>query len=179
MKKFQRQLPEALELMARSLRAGHAFTSGMKTAADEFDDPLGTEFHATMDEINFGISVTAALKSLASRVDCPDVNYFVVSVILQYETGGNLADIIESIAYLIRERFKFQGKIRALSAEARWSAYILIALPFLLMIVFHLISPEYLTPLFSEPIGRIVAGIAAFMMGIGIFVMKRMINIRA
>ena len=102
--------PKDWDLIARALRAGHAFTSGMKLAADEFGDPLGPEFEETLDEINFGVSVPDALKNLARRVDCPDLKFFVVSVILQRETGGNLAEIIENLAHLIRERFKFRGK---------------------------------------------------------------------
>ena len=129
MGKFEKQLPEALGLIARALRAGHAFTSGMKLAAEEFGDPLGPYFEETLDEINFGVSVADALKNLALRVDCPDMRFFVVSVILQRETGGNLAEIIEGLAHLIRERFKFRGKVRTLSAEGRLTGKILVVLP--------------------------------------------------
>lgn len=178
MDKFQKQLPEGLELIARSLRAGHAFTSGMKLAADEFDDPLGPELTATLDEINFGVSVSDALKNLARRVDCADLRYFVVAVILQRETGGNLAEIIESIGYIIRERFKLRGKIRILSAEGKLSAIILVAIPFFVIIVLRFTSPEYINALLFEPAGRIMGAVALFMMVIGIFVMKKMINIK-
>ena len=178
MDKFQKQLPEGLELIARSLRAGHAFTSGMKLAADEFDDPLGPEFTATLDEINFGVSVSDALKNLARRVDCADLRYFVVAVILQRETGGNLAEIIESIGYIIRERFKLKGKIRILSAEGKLSAIILVAIPFFVIIVLRFTSPEYINALLFEPAGRIMGAVALFMMVMGIFVMKKMINIK-
>jgi len=178
MDKFQKQLPEGLELIARSLRAGHAFTSGMKLAADEFDDPLGPEFTETLDEINFGVSVSDALKNLARRVDCPDLRYFVVSVILQRETGGNLAEIIESIGYIIRERFKLRGKIRILSAEGKLSAIILVTIPFFVIIVLRFTSPKYINALLFEPAGRIMGAVALFMMVMGIFVMKKMINIK-
>ena len=178
MDKFQKQLPEGLELIARSLRAGHAFTSGMKLAADEFDDPLGPEFTETLDEINFGVSVSDALKNLARRVDCPDLRYFVVSVILQRETGGNLAEIIESIGYIIRERFKLKGKIRILAAEGKLSAIILVAIPFFVVIVLRFTSPEYINALFFEPAGRIMGAVALVMMVMGIFVMRKMINIK-
>ena len=130
MKKFQAQLPESLDLMARSLRAGHAFSTGMKMAADEFEDPLGPEFSITLDEINYGLGVPDALKNLVKRVDCPDLTFFVVSVILQRETGGNLAEIMQNIAHLIRERYKFHGKVQTLSAEGKLSAVILTILPF-------------------------------------------------
>jgi tight adherence protein B len=178
MQKFQRQLPEALELIARSLKAGHAFPSGMKLAADEFDDPLGPEFDETLNEINFGVSVPDALKNLADRVDCPDLKYFVISVILQRETGGNLAEIIENIAYIIRERFKLYGKIKTLAAEGKLSAIILCAIPFLVIIALRFTNPDYINTLFSEPAGRIMAGISAFMMAMGILVMKKMVNIK-
>jgi tight adherence protein B len=178
MDKFQSQLPDGLELIARALRAGHAFTSGMKLAADEFDDPLGPEFEETLEEINFGVSVPDALKNLASRIDCPDLRYFVVSVILQRETGGNLSEIIESIAHIIRERYKLRGKIRVLSAEGRLSAVVLIAIPMCLVLVLRFINPEYIAPLYSEPEGRLIAGAALFMMVVGIFIIKRMIAIK-
>lgn len=178
MEKFQKQLPEGLELIARSLRAGHAFTSGMKLAADEFDDPLGPEFTETLDQINFGVSVSDALKNLAGRVDCPDLRYFVVAVILQRETGGNLAEIIESIGYIIRERFKLRGKIRILAAEGKLSAIILVAIPFFVIIALHFTSPKYINALFFEPAGRIMGAVALVMMVMGIFVMKKMINIK-
>ena len=178
MQKFQRQLPDALELVARALRAGHAFSSGMKLAAEEFDDPAGTEFEQTLAEINFGVSVSDALKNLASRVDCPDVKYFVVSVIVQRETGGNLAEIIESIAHLIRERFKLQGHIRVLAAEGKLSAIILLILPFLVLIALRFTNPEYISTLVTDPVGKGMAAAGAFLMIIGVLVMKRMVNIK-
>ncbi|MDL1983402.1 MAG: type II secretion system F family protein [Deltaproteobacteria bacterium] len=178
MEKFQRQLPEGLELIARSLKAGHSFPSGMKLAADEFDDPLGPEFDETLNEINFGVSVPDALKNLADRIDCPDLKFFVISVILQRETGGNLAEIIESLAYIIRERFKLYGKIKILAAEGKLSAIILVAIPFLIIIALRFINPDYINTLLSEPAGRIMSGMAAFMMALGILVMKKMVNIK-
>ena len=176
--KFRSQLPEALDLIARALKAGHSFNSGMKLAADEFDDPLGNEFDETLGEINFGVSVADALKNLTKRIECPELKYFVVAVILQRETGGNLAELIESLANLIREKFKFQGKVRTLSAEGRLSAVILVAIPFLMGIYLHFSNPKYLGVLFSEPIGRIMMGAAAIMMAIGILVIKKMVTIK-
>jgi len=177
MAKFEKQLPEGLGLIARALRAGHAFTSGMKLASEEFGDPLGPEFEETLDEINFGVSVPEALKNLAQRVDCPDVRFFVVSVILQRETGGNLAEIIENLAHLIRERFKFRGKLRVLTAEGRLSATILLILPFVLFLAFLLLSPEYVVDLVIDPIGKIMVGIGAVLMFIGIVMIKRIIKV--
>jgi tight adherence protein B len=178
MDKFMNQLPEALDLIARSLRAGHAFTSGMKMTAEQFNDPLGPEFEETIDEINFGVSVYDALTHLIERVDCPDLKFFVVSVNLQRETGGNLAEIIENIAHLIRERFKFFGKVRTLSAEGKLSAYILIGLPFLVVVALGLVNPEYIRTLVTEPEGRTAVTIAGGMMLAGIILIRRMIRIR-
>jgi tight adherence protein B len=177
MAKFEKQFPESLSLIARALRAGHAFASGMKLASEEFDDPLGPEFEETLDEINFGVSVADALKNLARRVDCPDLRFFVVSVNLQRETGGNLAEIIEGLAHLIRERFKFRGKVRVLSAEGRFSATILLVLPFVLFAGIFILNPRYISTLIDDPIGRYLMGASAFMMIIGTFLIKRIIKV--
>jgi tight adherence protein B len=178
MQKFVRQLPEGLDLIARGLRAGHAFSTGLKLASDNFGDPLGTEFEETLDEINFGVSVPDALKNLAKRVDCPDLKFFVVSVILQRETGGNLAEIIDSISRIIRERFKFNDKVRVLSAEAKFSAKVLVGLPLLILVALRFINPEYVNLLFEDPMGKKMLAVAAFMMFLGIVVMMRMVKIR-
>lgn len=175
--KFKRQLPEALDLMSRALKAGHAFTNGMKLAADEFDDPLGPEFAEALDEINFGISVPDALRNMTKRIDCSEIRYFVVGVILQRETGGNLSELMGILSYLIREKFKFEGKVRTLSAEGRLSAVILIALPFFIAGYLQFQNPKYLATLFMDPIGKVMIIGAAIMMIIGIFVMKKMVKI--
>jgi tight adherence protein B len=177
MKKFQAQLPEALDLMARSLRAGHAFSTGMKMAADEFEDPLGPEFSITLDEINFGLGVPEALKNLVNRVDCTDLNFFVVSVILQRETGGNLADIMQNIAHLIRERYKFYGKVRTLAAEGKLSAVILTILPFAVAAAIYIVNKGYIMTLYIEHVGKIMCGVALVLMVIGAFVMRRIVDI--
>ena len=175
--KFKKQLPEALDLMSRALKAGHAFTNGLKLAADEFNDPLGPEFAEVLDEINFGISVANALRNLAKRVECPEIKYFVVGVILQRETGGNLAELMGILAFLIREKFKFHGKVRTLSAEGRLSAFILIALPFGIAGWMWFSNPKYLDPLLTDPIGKIMIIGAAIMMVFGIIVMKKIVAI--
>ena len=122
----------------------------MKLAADEFDDPLGPEFDETLGEINYGVSVANALKNLTKRIECPELKYFVVAVILQRETGGNLSELIESLANLIRKNYEFQGKVRTLSAEGRLSAVILVAIPFLFALYLHLSNPKYLGTLILE-----------------------------
>ena len=175
---FEVQLPDALDLIARALRAGHAFTTGLKLAAEEFRDPLGPLFGETITEINYGVSVNDALKDLTERIDCADLKFFVVAVILQRETGGNLADIIENIGSIIRERFKLRGKIRALAAEGKISAIILSVLPFFIVGWLVLLSPDWIGLLWSHASGRLTAGGALLLMLTGIYVMKRMINIR-
>ena len=176
--KFKKQLPDGLDLVARALKAGHAFTGGLNLVADEIEDPLGAEFSETLDEINFGINVSDALKNLAGRIDCEELRFFVVGVILQRETGGNLAELMETLANLIRGRFKFDGKVRTLAAEGKLSAIILIALPFCIAGWILFSSPGYLVPLYTEPVGKLMLIFAAIMMIIGIIVMKKMVDIK-
>jgi tight adherence protein B len=175
--KFRSQMPEGLDLIARALKAGHALPSGMKLAAEQFEDPLGPEFADTLDEINFGVGVADALKNLAQRINCPEVRYFTVAVILQRETGGNLAELMESLAHLIRANYKFQGKVRTLSAEGRLSAIVLVALPFLIATWIKISSPQFIAPLLTEPVGRMMLMLAAVMMTLGIIVIRKMVKI--
>jgi tight adherence protein B len=178
MAKFQEQLPDALDLVARALKAGHAFQGGLKMVAEEFGDPVGSEFAKTLDEINYGIGVDQAMKNLANRVTCSDLQFFVVSVIIQRETGGNLAEILEKIAFLIRERFKLHGKVRSLAAEGKLSAIILLALPPLLAFYFLIVKPEYIGLLFMDPLGIMMFAVAVILMAAGTMVMKSMVDIR-
>jgi tight adherence protein B len=176
--KFKKQMPDGLDLIARSLKAGHAFSGGISMAAEEFDDPLGSEFAEMLDEINFGVSVSEALKNLTTRIECEEIKYFAMGVILQRETGGNLAELIQTLANLIREKFKFEGKVRTLSAEGKLSAIILAALPFLVGGWIWLTNPKYLAPLVAEPFGRVLLLLAGAFMIAGILVMKRMVSIK-
>jgi tight adherence protein B len=178
MEKFQRQLPDALDLIARALKAGHAFIGGLKMVGDELGEPVGTEFEKTLHEINFGSGIPEALKGLTQRVDCPDLRFFIISVIIQRETGGNLAEILAKIAYLIRERFKLQNRVQVLSAEGKLSAIILIAIPFVIALALSVLNPVYIKTLFVDPVGKALVAFALLMMAIGIVVMKRMIEIK-
>jgi len=178
LQKFLRQLPEALDLIARALRAGHTFQVGLKMVGEEFPDPLGTEFDRTLAEINFGAGIPEALKNLARRVDCPDLHFFVVAILIQRETGGNLAEIAENIAHLIRKRFELQDRVRALAAEGKLSAIIMFALPFFLALAISVLNPKYLGVLFSDPIGKGMLGVAAIIMVIGAVAVKKMIHIK-
>jgi len=179
MKKFDAQLPDALDLMARALKAGHAFPGGLQMVAREFDEPLGTEFAKLVEEVNFGVGVEEALRNLANRFDTSsDLKFFSVAVMIQRESGGNLAEILESIARIIRERFKLMGNIRTLSAEGRISAWILGALPFLIAFYIFSVNPEYIKVLRTDPIGNLLVVVALLMMISGIVVMNKMIKIK-
>ncbi len=175
---FQSQLADVLDLVARSMRAGHTFTGGLRMAVDEFPEPISSELGQTLDEINYGMDMDDALQALLGRVDCPDLKFFVVSVNVQRETGGNLAEIIATIATLIRERFMLHGKIQVLSAEGRISAWILLALPFVITGVLWLMNPEYINVLFTDPIGKNLIWGALISMSFGFIVIKRMIKIK-
>ena len=175
---IHRQFPDALELIGRSLRAGHALFVGMKMVGSEMRDPIAGEFQRGFDEISMGASVPESLSHLADRVELIDVKFFVTSVNIQRETGGNLAEIIDSLGRLIRKRFELKMKIKALSAEGRISAVILMSLPFAMGFLFHFVNPEYLAPLFTDPMGQTMVACAAIMMILGGIVMMRMIAIK-
>jgi tight adherence protein B len=174
---FEAQLADALELVGRALKAGHTFGSGMGMVVSEFSDPIRVEFQKTMEEINLGLGVTVALDNLMDRVDCPDLNFFVVSVKIQHETGGNLAEIVENIAHLIRERFKLKGRVRVLSAEGRMAAWVLSLLPFGVSAAILALNPGYMSLLVTEPIGRKLLYLVSVMMSVGILTIRKMIRI--
>jgi len=178
MRQFEKQLPEALDLVARALRAGHTFVVGMQMVGDEFPDPISAEFTKTVDEISFGVTVPGALAALTERVECPDTRFFVTAVILQRDTGGNLAEILEKTSHLIRQRFELQGRVRVLSAEGRISAFVLIGLPFVVASLIFLLNPTYLPVLFTDPLGQKLLVSDSALMITGIFVIKKMIKIK-
>lgn len=172
------QLPDVMDLISRALRAGHAFPSALAMAGVEAAEPIAGEFKITSDEIGFGISVDKALNNMALRIPSPDVRYFVMAVIIQRETGGNLSELLGKLAELVRERFKLFAKVRVLAAEGKLSAWILTGLPFCVAGAIHLLNPNYLSVLFTDPMGiKMVIG-AMVLMGIGIFAMWRIIDIR-
>lgn len=175
---FQRQLPDALEQIARALRAGHAFLAGMKMVAEEYPSPIGSEFGTVVKEITFGVSVSEALTRLTERVDSTALKFFVTSVMIQRDTGGNLAEIVDTISLMTRKRFELAAKVRAVSAEGRLSAVILFALPFALGALLLLINPEHVLLLFRDPIGRQMTVGAGALMVIGAVIIKRMVTIR-
>ena len=177
-KRFEAQLPDALDMIARSLRAGHALASGLDMAGQEFSAPLGPEFAKTVNQLTFGVGIEQALRNLTRRIDCPDLKFLAVSINIQRESGGNLAEILEGVARLVRERHKLQGKIRALAAEGKFSALILLAMPFLVAAALLAVNPAYVDVLRSDPIGRVLVVAAVVMMLLGMAVMKKTINIK-
>lgn len=178
MAKFLTQLPDALDALARALRAGHGISSGFNLLAEEYEKPLGQEFEKTLKEINFGIGLEKALKNLMERVDLPSLRFFAVSVIIQREVGGNLAELIETIAHLIREHYKFLGRVRVLSSEARISALILTILPVAIGLLIFYLNPTYISLLYTHPLGIFLFKIVAFLMIAGVLVMYRMVKIK-
>lgn len=175
---FERQLPEALELVSRALRAGHAFSVGLKMVGEEAADPIGKEFRRVFDEVSMGVALPQALENMTHRVDSVDLRFFMTSVLVQRETGGNLAEIIDSLAGLIRQRFELQLRVKALSAEGRMSAVVLFGLPIVVGIALFKMNPDYMGLLFTDPIGQNLATVGSIMMVIGAFVMKRMVTIK-
>lgn len=175
---IHRQLPDALELIVRALRAGHALFVGMKMVGSEMRDPIGGEFQRGFDEISMGASVPESMGHMADRIDLMDMKFFVTSVNIQRETGGNLAEIIDMLGRLIRKRFELKKKVRALSAEGRISAIILMSLPFAMVAVLHTVNPEYMSLLYTDPLGQMMVVAAFVLMVLGGIVMKRMIAIK-
>lgn len=175
---FERQLPEALDLMGRALRAGHAFPTAVKMVADEMNDPIGGEFRILFDEMNYGVPQQTALLNLASRTDSTDLSYFVIAVLIQRDSGGNLAELLDNISAIIRARLKLYGEIRTLSAEGRLSAWILGLLPFAVAGVILLINPDFMRVLWQDAVGLKMVGIALTMMVIGVLWMRKIIRIR-
>ena len=176
--RIERQFPEALDLMGRAMRAGHAFPSAVKMVADEMADPMGRDFRILFDEMNYGVPTNEALVHLAARVPVPDVSYFVVAVMIQRESGGNLAELLDKISTIVRERLKLLGEVRTLSAEGKLSAIILTALPFGVALVVNLVNPEFMQVLWTDPMGQRMVGVAIFMMLVGIMWMRSIIRIR-
>lgn len=175
---IDQQLPDALELMARAMRAGHAFPSAVQMVGQEVPDPIGQEFRITFDEVNYGVPMQDALMNLAARVPLTDLRFFVIAVSIQRQTGGNLAELLDKLASLIRARFKLLGTIRVLATEGRVSAWILSILPFVLVVILNLINPKFMSVLWNDPAGVITMWIGLTFMVIGIVWMWRIVKIR-
>ena len=176
--KFEEQLPEAIDTICRSLKAGHAFNSAFTLVGEELADPIATEFRITMEENNLGININEAMQNLAERVPLTDLKFFVVAVLIQRETGGNLAEILGNISNIIRERFKLRRQIGVMTAEGRLSAKILGAMPIIMLMIMSALNPTYAPLMFNSPTGIYSLKIAAVMMILGFIWMRSIINIK-
>lgn len=175
---FEKQLPNALDLMARGMRAGHAITTGFQLVAVEMANPIGGEFFKTFKEYNHGLDLNMALNNLCRRVPLRDLSFFTIAVMIQRETGGNLAEVLEKISSLIRERFKLRNQIKALTAEGRLSGLILVLLPPATALVLFFRAPEHILLLAENPLGRTMAMTALLLQLLGIFVIRNIVNIK-
>jgi tight adherence protein B len=176
--KFTNQLPDALDYLARSMRAGNPFVSSLRSAATELPMPTGTEFGVTFDEMNYGLELEDALYNLERRSGSEEMRFFVTAVLIQRSTGGNLADVLNRIAAVMRLRAITYRDIRILAAEMKLSANVLIGLPFFVAAALSILNPSYLPVLFEHKIGLIIIGLQLFLMLVGYVVIQRMINFR-
>ena len=175
--RFEEQFPEALDLMSRAIRAGHAFQTAMGMAADELPAPVGPEFKATFDQQNFGLPVADALRSLSERVPLLDVRFFVTAVLIQRDTGGNLAEILDNLAHVVRERFKIRRQVRVHTAHGRFTGYVLLALPAALALALTFINPEHMQVLFKEHMGQVMLVAAIVLQTAGFLWIRQVIKI--
>jgi tight adherence protein B len=176
--KFAKQLPEALELISRALRAGHSLAAGFKLCADEMGPPIGTEFERCYEAQNLGQPLEEAIEEMTERVPNLDLRFFATAVILQRQTGGDLAEILDKIGHLVRERYKIYGMIQALTGEGRLSGAVLLALPPVLAVVMWRLNPGYLSMLFTDPMGHQMLAAAVVLQIIGALVIRKIINIK-
>lgn len=175
---LERQLPEAADLISRSLRAGHALPSTLQMLADEMPNPVAAEFRIVSDEINFGLPMADALQNLAKRVPLTDLRYMVVAILIQREAGGNLSEVMSNVSVLVRQRLKLQGDVRSLSAEGRLSAWVLCLLPVIIAGVFMMVNPGYLGRFLDDPAGPELLVAASVLMFVGVLWMRTLIRIR-
>jgi tight adherence protein B len=174
---FEEQFPEALDLIARALKAGHAFATGLKMVADETDEPVGPEFRKTFDEQNFGLPLKDALDNLTERIPLLDVRFFATAVMIQRETGGNLSEILENLAHVVRERFKILRQVRVYTAHGRLTGYVLLALPAFLGVALMFINPDHMNLLFRERMGQQMLIASIVMQIVGYLWIKKVIKI--
>ncbi len=178
LRKFGQQMPEALELISRALRAGHSLASGISLVSEEMAEPISKEFRRCYEAQNLGIPLEEAMDDMCGRVPNLDLRFFVTAIVLQRQTGGDLAEILDKIGSLIRERFKIWGQIQALTGEGRLSGIVLLALPPALFFVMYYLNPDYCTVLFTDPMGHKMLAAAVVMQIVGAIVIKKIITIK-
>jgi tight adherence protein B len=174
---FEEMFPEALDLMSRALRAGHAFQTSLGMAAEEIKEPVGPEFKKTFDQQNFGLPLRDALTQLSERMPLLDVRFFVTAVLIQRETGGNLAEILENLAHVVRERFKIRRQVRVYTAHGRFTAFVLLSLPAALAIALMFLNPDHMQLLFKERMGQTMLVGAMIMQAVGFVWIRQVIKI--
>jgi tight adherence protein B len=175
--KLDEQFPEAMDLMARSLRAGHALTTALQNVGDEIADPVGAEFRLLFEQQNYGMSLPEALKALAARLPILDARFFVTAVLTQRETGGNLSEVLDNLAAVIRERFKVKREVRVISAHGRITGWVLSLLPAAVAVALLIVSPEHIRLLFEDPLGIDLVVGAAVLQLIGMLAIRRIVNV--
>jgi tight adherence protein B len=176
--KFEELFPEAIDTLARAVRAGHAFTTALEMITNEVADPIAGEFRQLYEEQKFGMPVRDALINLTDRVPLVDVKFFVTAVMLQRETGGNLAEILDNLSYVIRERFKIQRQVRVYTAQGRLTMALLMGMPPIIVTVMLVLNPSFIHPLFADPIGHILLVLGITLQTIGYFVIRKIIRIQ-
>jgi tight adherence protein B len=176
--KFEELFPEAIDTLARAVRAGHAFTTALELIAGEMAEPVSGEFRKLFEEQKFGLPVRDALLNLAERIPIVDVKFFVTAVMLQRETGGNLAEILDNLSYVIRERFKIQRQVRVYTAQGRLTMLLLMALPPIIILVMEVMNPDFIKPLFYDSIGHLLIVVGVIMQTIGFFLIRKIIQIQ-
>ena len=177
LKQFEEMFPEALDLLSRAIRAGHAFQTAMGMVADELKAPVGPEFKKTYDQQNFGLPLKDALHELMQRVAILDVRFFVTAVLIQRDTGGNLSEILDNLAHVVRERFKIRRQVRVHTAHGRFTGYVLLALPGALAVALSFINPELMALLFEQHMGRVMLFGAIVLQVFGFFWIRHVMNI--
>lgn len=176
-KRFEEQFPEALDLLARAIRAGHAFQTAMGMVGDDLPPPVGAEFKKTFERQNFGLPLRDAMNEMADRVEILDVRFFVTAVAIQRETGGNLAEILDNLAHVVRERFKIRRQVRVHTAHGRFTGYVLLALPAALAAALSFISPDHMKVLFQERMGQLMITGAIVLQTVGYIWIRQVIKI--
>lgn len=178
LKAFAAQLPDAMDMLARALRAGQSLSAGFGLIAREMPDPISKEFGRVFEEQNLGISAEESLRDLTERVPNLDLKFFATAVILQRQTGGDLAEILDKIGYLVRQRFQIWGQVQALTGEGRLSGVVLLALPVFLFFVVYYLNPDYMMVLFTDPLGKKMLAGAIVMQIVGALVIRKIVNIK-
>jgi tight adherence protein B len=175
--KFEEQFPEAIDLLSRALKAGHAFTTGLSMVANEMPEPVGTEFRLAYDRQNFGMPLPQALKSLADRVPLLDAKFFVTAVLTQRDAGGNLSEVLDNLSKVIRERFKVKRQVRVITAHARLTGWVLACLPPAVALALFVISPEHMSTLWTDPLGVQLIVLGLVLQVVGSLVIRKLVNI--